>query len=125
MIIDTPCPFCDFNKLNNQSWQVMWEPFPLGIGHVKIIPRRHEADFFNLTPREKNDFWKTIEDTKIYLDGALDKHKPEGYNLGINLGEAAGQTIRHLHIHLIPRYKGDDKNPRGGIRKFKKALIDW
>jgi len=124
-MIDTPCPFCDFNQLSNRSWQVLWEPFPVGLGHVKIIPHRHEADLFNLTPEEQADFWKALEDTKRYLDSALGKHKPEGYNLGINHGEAAGQTIKHLHIHLIPRYKGDVENPRGGIRNFKKSLIDW
>jgi len=92
---------------------------------MKLMPKRHGADLFDLTPAEELDFWELLRRAKAYLDVSMGKHKPEGYNLGINYGEAAGQTIRHLHIHLIPRYKGDIENPRGGIRNFMPNLVNW
>ncbi len=122
---DKPCPFCDFNKLRNESFFVHWEPFPVGIGHVKIMPFRHKTDIFNLTTEEATDLADIIKRTKKYLDVAMGEHKPDGYNIGINCGEAAGQTIAHLHIHVIPRYKGDVENPRGGVRNIKPPLVSW
>lgn len=119
------CPFCSFMELKNDSWMVMWEPFPVNIGHVKIIPARHEADLFSLTEKEQSDFWELFEKTKTYLDQAMGIHKPDGYNVGINYGGAAGQTIKHLHIHVIPRYNGDVENPRGGVRNIKEAIVKW
>ncbi len=119
------CPFCDAFNLKNDNWTATWEPFPVGIGHMKIIPIRHEATLFTLTTEEKTDFWKLLEKVKEYLDTSMGSHKPDGYNIGINVGEAAGQTISHLHIHVIPRYKGDVENPRGGVRNIKPALVSW
>lgn len=119
-----PCPFCEFKKLSNDSFDVMWEPFPVGIGHVKIIPKRHDADLFGLNDMEWIDFGRALDAVKTYLDASL-KQKPDGYNIGINYGEAAGQTIAHLHIHVIPRYNGDVENPRGGVRNIKPALVQW
>jgi len=122
---DTPCPFCDMDLLRNQSWYAHWEPFPVSIGHMKIMPFSHRATFFELTEREKLDFFELLERVKKYLDTSLGSHKPDGYNIGINIGEAAGQTIAHLHIHVIPRYKGDVEDPRGGVRNIKPALVSW
>ncbi|MBI4114684.1 MAG: HIT family protein [Candidatus Niyogibacteria bacterium] len=122
---DNLCFLCEAMDLKNGSWVTAWEPFPVNIGHMKIIPLRHEATLFDLTEKEESDFWDILKRTKAYLDTSLGKHKPSGYNVGINIGEAAGQTIMHLHIHMIPRYEGDVDNPRGGIRNIKPPLISW
>ena len=122
---DRPCPFCDYNELNNETWFVAWEPFPIGVGHIKLMPYRHDATLFTLTEQEQADFFELLERTKKYIDSSMGEHKPDGYNLGVNCGEAAGQTIQHLHVHLIPRYQGDVENPRGGVRNIKPALVSW
>lgn len=78
-----------------------------------IIPHRHFADYFDATEEEKNAIWGLVDETKVFLDERL---SPQGYNIGINVGEPAGQTVMHLHIHLIPRYVGDMSDPKGGVR---------
>jgi len=122
---DKPCVLCDAMDLRNDSFIAMWEPFPVNIGHMKIMPRRHEAKFFTLTGKEGVDLLDILRRTKRYLDTSLGKHKPDGYNVGVNIGEAAGQTIAHLHIHVIPRYEGDVEDPRGGVRNVKPPIIGW
>ncbi len=119
------CVLCKAIGLQNESFVAHWEPFPVGIGHMKIIPRRHDAEFYAFTGKEKEDFFELFERIKHYLDTSLGKNKPDGYNVGINIGEAAGQTIKHLHIHVIPRYTGDVENPRGGVRNLKPAKVSW
>jgi len=86
---------------------------PVSPGHTLIIPRRHVASFFETTEEERLAMMKLLDEARAILDG---KHKPDGYNIGVNSGEAAGQTVMHLHIHLIPRYLGDRDDPRGGVR---------
>lgn len=125
MIMQDSCVLCQSINLKNDCFIAMWEPFPVGIGHMKIMPLRHTATLFNLTEKEKKDFWDIFKKVKNYLDTALGSHKPDGYNIGVNMGEAAGQTIEHLHVHIIPRYKGDVENPRGGVRNIKPALVSW
>lgn len=120
---DKPCPFEEYFNLVNKSFVAAWEPFPISIGHMQIIPQSHETDIFNLTEKEAVNLADILKRAKQYLDSSLDSHKPDGYNIGVNIGEAAGQTIAHLHIHLIPRYKGDVENPRGGVRNIKPALV--
>ena len=78
-----------------------------------IIPKRHFSNYFEATPEESKALWSLVEDCKVYLGKEL---QPDGYNIGINIGSAAGQTIFHLHIHLIPRYVGDMDDPTGGVR---------
>lgn len=117
------CPLCDAFKLRNDSFIALWEPFPVNVGHMKIMPWRHNATLFTLTKKEQKDFWDIVKRVKKYLDTSLGRYKPQGYNIGINIGKVAGQTISHLHIHVIPRYPGDTKDPRGGIRNIKKALV--
>ena len=119
------CPFCSYKALRNKSFEVAWEPFPINIGHMKIIPIRHDAEINSLTQEEQIDFFDILSATMNYLNTSLGGHKPNGFNIGINIGEAAGQTIKHLHIHVIPRYTGDVENPRGGVRNIKEALIKW
>jgi len=87
--------------------------YPVSKGHTLIIPRRHVASFFETTEEERLAMMKLLDEAKAALDKDF---KPDGYNIGINGGAAAGQTIMHLHIHLIPRYAGDRADPRGGVR---------
>jgi len=89
------------------------DSYPVSKGHTLIIPRRHVASFFETTDEERQAMMKLLDEMKARLDR---EHKPDGYNIGINGGAAAGQTVMHLHIHLIPRYAGDRADPRGGVR---------
>lgn len=87
--------------------------FPISPGHTLVIPHRHVSSFFDLTSDERTEMLALLDQAKADLDKEF---KPDGYNIGINDGAAAGQTVPHLHIHLIPRYKDDQKDPRGGVR---------
>ena len=112
------CLFCslpkDRVKKENQFVIAIDDGFPVTRGHTLIIPKRHCDDFFNLTNEERLSAKILLEEMKNDL---ISKDiKIEGFNIGVNCGEAAGQTIFHCHIHLIPRRKGDVENPRGGIR---------
>ena len=89
------------------------DTYPVSPGHTLIIPKRHVVSFFDTTEEERIAMLRLLDETKTVLD---QKHKPDGYNIGINNGEAAGQSVMHLHIHLIPRYKGDREDARGGVR---------
>ncbi|GAB5605588.1 HIT family protein [Sideroxyarcus sp. TK5] len=89
------------------------DTYPTSPGHTLIIPRRHVASFFELTAEEFATCMDLIKEEKKLLDAEF---KPDGYNVGVNVGPAAGQSIFHVHIHLIPRYKGDVENPQGGVR---------
>jgi diadenosine tetraphosphate (Ap4A) HIT family hydrolase len=82
-------------------------------GHLLIVPNRHVANYFSVTAEEKRALWAMVDEGKKLLD---ERFKPHGYNVGINVGTDAGQTIMHCHIHLIPRRSGDSSNPRGGVR---------
>jgi diadenosine tetraphosphate (Ap4A) HIT family hydrolase len=112
---DKNCPFChpDSVLFGNDLAYAKADKFPVNPGHLLIIPRRHVADFFLTTEDEKVALLSILDKAKKYLD---EKHTPAGYNVGINVGEVAGQTVMHVHLHLIPRYHGDLENPRGGVR---------
>jgi len=97
---------------NRLAW-AKFDRFPVNPGHLLIITRRHITDFFHSTEEERAAINSLLEEAKLLLD---DRFNPDGYNIGINCGSAAGQTIMHLHVHLIPRYKGDMDDPRGGVR---------
>lgn len=121
------CIFCDYLKntkiiMENELAFAIYDAFPVNKGHVLVMPKRHFANFFDATTEEMMAFNDLLQRVKGMLDGEL---KPDGYNIGINIGEAAGQTIFHLHIHLIPRYNGDVENPRGGVRKLKTPLVEY
>lgn len=90
-----------------------FDGFPVSPGHTLIIPKRHVASFFDLTQDERKDLFDMADEVKRILD---ERFHPDGYNIGVNVGEAAGQSIFHVHLHLIPRYSGDVPNPRGGVR---------
>ena len=78
-----------------------------------MIPQRHVASFFETTAQERSELFSLLDWCRGELKA---RHRPAGFNIGINDGEAAGQTVMHLHIHLIPRYAGDKPDPRGGVR---------
>ncbi len=111
------CPFCSLTLdrilAESDHTITILDAFPVSEGHTLIIPRRHVRSFFDLQTAEKEAVLKALEEAKKAID---DQFAPDAYNIGINDGETAGQTIPHLHVHLIPRYKGDSKDPRGGVR---------
>lgn len=111
------CPFCSLaaDRVVSESDHTITilDAFPVSEGHTLIIPKRHVQSFFELQTVERTAVLLALVQAKETLDERL---SPDGYNIGINEGEAAGQTVPHLHVHLIPRYKGDSKDPRGGVR---------
>ena len=115
--MSTPCPFCslavDRLVLESEGAVVIRDAFPVSPGHTLIIPRRHVASFFEITDTERAELMSLLAAARADLDREF---RPAGYNIGINDGAAAGQTVPHLHIHLIPRYTGDADDPRGGVR---------
>jgi len=87
--------------------------YPVSPGHTLVIPKRHVGSLTDLTPEEAKALWALLSVARARLDEEL---RPDGYNLGVNDGRAAGQTVMHLHVHLIPRFDGDRADPRGGVR---------
>jgi diadenosine tetraphosphate (Ap4A) HIT family hydrolase len=87
--------------------------FPVSPGHALIVPRRHEPDFFCLSSEEQAAMVALVNEVRARL---VEEHRPDAFNLGVNAGKAAGQTILHTHLHVIPRYAGDVPEPRGGVR---------
>ena len=109
------CPFCtpDVYILNNDLAYARYDIYPVNDGHLLIIPFRHVSNYFELTIEECTAVFLLVDEAKGLLDK---KHSPDGYNIGINVGESAGQTVWHVHVHVIPRYKDDMDDPRGGVR---------
>ena len=111
------CPFCtlDESRIISQDDLIIafYDGFPVNPGHTLIIPRRHVANYFDLTDQEKTALWSMADYCKNIIDS---RFSPDGYNIGINIGAAAGQSVPHVHLHLIPRFTGDTPNPRGGVR---------
>ena len=115
----TKCPFCkpfaDDIVAKNKLCYSRWDRYPISKGHLLLMPYRHTPDFFSLTLKEKLSMLDLIETCKEIL---VENFKPDGYNIGMNIGAAAGQSITHCHCHMIPRYVGDVKRPKGGIRSI-------
>ena len=113
--MESSCPFCSISGalFENELAYVREDKFPVSPGHLLIIPKRHVPDWFLLIREEQQAMLALLSRAKEYLDV---RYHPDGYNIGINCGEAAGQTVFHVHMHLIPRYAGDTGNPRGGVR---------
>lgn len=109
------CPFCDVAEavLSNALALARYDRYPVNPGHLLVHTRRHVDTYFEATQAERAALFELIDAAKALLD---ERFQPAGYNIGINVGAAAGQTIAHLHVHLIPRYPGDVADPRGGIR---------
>ena len=97
----------------NSSFFARLDRHPVSKGHVLIISREHRANIFELPLGELMDYGKILADVKMVLD---EEYHPDGYNVGSNIGKAAGQTKFHMHVHVIPRYDGDVEDPVGGVR---------
>jgi ATP adenylyltransferase len=91
----------------------LWDAYPVSEGHALVITRRHVATWFDASAEEQAALMRGVEVARAEIEKA---RKPDGYNVGFNAGEAAGQTVFHLHVHVIPRLRGDVENPRGGVR---------
>ena len=111
------CPFCSVPAErivhSHPLALALRDGYPISPGHTLVIPRRHVASLVDLTSEEACALWSLLAEARAALDAEL---HPDGYNVGINDGPAAGQTVMHLHVHLIPRYHGDRPDPRGGVR---------
>ncbi len=121
-----PCPFCTLprERILGENKHAVWirDGYPVSPGHSLVIPRRHVGSFFDVTDEERGDMLALLDLAKA---AATDEFNPDGYNVGINDGPSAGQTVPHLHIHLIPRFKGDMPDPRGGVRWIIPAKADY
>jgi diadenosine tetraphosphate (Ap4A) HIT family hydrolase len=127
--IPPSCPFCippEHSRIiqTNDHAIAIYDGFPVSPGHILIIPKRHIASFFEATMEEQTAMFNLLTEVRQHLLNPSQPHfvtgesitVPDGFNIGINDGHAAGQTVMHLHIHLIPRYAGDKPDPRGGVR---------
>ena len=123
---EKPCPFCTLPRAriidSSPYGLVIRDGYPISPGHTLIIPKRHIGSFFELEPDEQTDLLRLLRRAKAAVENEF---KPQGYNIGINDGPTAGQTIPHLHIHLIPRYQGDRADPRGGVRWIIPEKADY
>jgi diadenosine tetraphosphate (Ap4A) HIT family hydrolase len=109
------CPFCQItNKVITEDRLALsfYDGYPTSPGHSLVVPRRHVEAYFECSPKEKAALWEMVEAVRRILE----ELKPDGFNIGFNVGKAAGQTVFHTHIHVIPRYDGDVPDPRGGVR---------
>lgn len=112
-----PCTFCTLpaSRVVGKNEHAFWirDAFPVSLGHSLVIPKRHVGSFFEVTLEERIALLDLLDQAKA---SAVAEFRPDGFNIGINDGAAAGQTVPHLHIHLIPRHAGDQEDPRGGVR---------
>ena len=121
---NNPCRFCtprDVTEQNELAYGTR-DSYPVSPGHTLIIPFRHCASFFDLTSVEVAACMELVTQEKTILD---DEFNPDGYNVGVNVNAAAGQSIFHVHIHLIPRYTGDSPRPQGGVRQVIPANAQY
>ena len=118
------CIFCEYDKeeyiVENDLCFAIFDKFPVNEGHALIIPKRHFQNYFDATKEEIAAMYDLSQEVKKLIDK---KYSPDGYNVGANVNHEGGQTIMHLHMHIIPRYKGDIEDPRGGIRRIKRQLV--
>ena len=125
MVIKADCIFCQKSEivLENDLAKAFWDIHPVRKGHLLIVPKQHYATYFDVPVTTKQALDDLLLAGKRLLD---ERYQPAGYNIGINVNPAGGQTVMHAHIHLIPRYQGDVKDPRGGIRRMiPHAVRNW
>lgn len=122
---DPTCPFCppDDDRVFHTTdlALALWDGFPVSPGHALVVTRRHVASWFDATRDERVAILDVVEVAKSIIE--FDR-RPDGWNIGVNVGAAAGQTVFHLHLHLIPRFEGDLPDPRGGIRHVLPGRAD-
>jgi diadenosine tetraphosphate (Ap4A) HIT family hydrolase len=114
----TECVFCNLDRAflaETDLSRAFPDTFPVSQGHTLVIPKRHIETIWDMTNEEYADVFDLIRKVKDILKAEFD---PDGFNVGVNCGEAAGQTVFHAHVHIIPRYIGDVPNPRGGVRNI-------
>ena len=112
------CIFCQLDRAvvaETKLSRAFFDGFPVSTGHSLVIPKRHVPTIWELSAEEYVDLFKLVREVKDLIQ---DQFEPQGINVGANFGQAAGQTVFHAHIHIIPRYLGDVPNPRGGIRNI-------
>ncbi len=111
------CPFCRLEpnriRLESEFAVAFLDGFPVSQGHALVIPKRHVASLFELPAEEQAAVWALVAQVRALL---LNEFQPDGFNFGLNDGTAAGQTVMHTHVHVIPRHHGDVADPRGGVR---------
>jgi len=110
------CIFCRPQReiLVENDWAIaVYDSFPVSPGHALVLPRRHAVTIWDLEPADYEGCFRLVRELQPVLAA---RHSPDGFNVGVNCGEAAGQSVWHAHIHVIPRYRGDNPNPRGGVR---------
>lgn len=122
------CVFCELRQKNDRpivartrSFFAVTDKYPVNVGHTLIIPFRHVSRLRDLTVDEFAELKEILE----AVQDQLSDRNAEGFNIGVNEGDVAGQTVSHLHVHVIPRYKGDVDSPRGGVRNLKPALVEY
>ncbi len=115
MTAEDSCELCkaDMVVLEDEFAYVRFDNNSLSRGHVLVVPRRHVASFFDMTAQEKASVIELLDRAKAHIEAQF---RPDGYNIGVNVGRAGGQSRMHVHVHLIPRYTGDVADPRGGVR---------
>ncbi len=113
------CPFCRRIRSHRgllatrRTAVAIPDAFPVSAGHCLVLPKRHEPDFFELTLEEQTEIGELLWELRELVEA---EHHAHSFNVGVNAGAAAGQTVDHAHVHLIPRYEGDVPEPRGGVR---------
>lgn len=114
----TTCPFCVRITAGDTRWAdddvaAFPDGYPLNPGHSLVVPTQHVADLNELSAGTRRRLWELVD---VVREALAEEFQPDGFNIGVNLGAAAGQTVGHVHIHVIPRYAGDVDDPRGGVR---------
>jgi len=116
-MIAQECAFCFLPKrrvvFENSSGFAFFDDYPVSTGHMLVIPKRHSCSLFELPESDQSVLWQLVAQARLHLKKQFN---PDGFNIGLNEGKSAGQTISHIHFHVIPRYKNDVLDPRGGIR---------
>jgi diadenosine tetraphosphate (Ap4A) HIT family hydrolase len=110
------CPFCRSDRkavIETEFALAVLDGYPVAEGHTLVIPRRHVASLFDLPEEEQAAIWRLVADVRRRL---ADQYRPDGFNIGLNDGQAAGQTVMHAHVHVTPRRRGDVADPKGGVR---------
>ena len=114
---ESPCPFCFLPQervVRASKYAIaFYDGFPVAKGHALVIPMRHVQSVSELSEAEYSGLWEMVRE---FREALAAEFNPDGFNIGVNDGRAAGQTVMHAHVHLIPRYEGDVTDPRGGVR---------